>query len=83
MFAPLDALFDSVGVRFVKGTATGIDEQARTVRYRDEDGREAALGYDRLVLAAGSQLARPPVPGLTPTPSTSTRSKARSAWKTT
>ncbi|WP_271407895.1 NAD(P)/FAD-dependent oxidoreductase [Pseudomonas sp. Q1-7] len=64
MFAPLDALFDSVGVRFVKGTATGIDEQARTVRYRDEDGREAALGYDRLVLAAGSQLARPPVPGL-------------------
>jgi len=65
MFAPLDALFDSVGVRFVKGSAERIDEQARTVTYRDETGRQVELSYDRLVLAAGSQLARPAVPGLT------------------
>ncbi|MGL6242292.1 NAD(P)/FAD-dependent oxidoreductase [Pseudomonas sp.] len=65
MFAPLDALFDSVGVHFVKGMAERIDEQTRTVGYRDEAGREGALSYDRLVLAAGSQLARPKaVPGL-------------------
>jgi len=64
MFAPLDGLFDSVGVRFIKGTAEHIDELARTVGYRDEAGRWGTLGYDRLVLAAGSQLARPPVPGL-------------------
>jgi NADH dehydrogenase len=64
MFAPLDALFDTVGVRFVKGTAEHIDEQAKTVGYRDETGRQGALSYDRLVLAAGSQLSRPPVPGL-------------------
>jgi NADH dehydrogenase len=64
MFAPLDGLFDSVGVRFIKGTAEHIDELARTVGYRDEAGRWSTLTYDRLVLAAGSQLSRPAVPGL-------------------
>jgi NADH dehydrogenase len=64
MFAPLDGLFDSVGVRFVKGTAEHIEELARTVGYRDEAGRWNTLTYDRLILAAGSQLVRPKVPGL-------------------
>ncbi|AZD15495.1 NAD(P)/FAD-dependent oxidoreductase [Pseudomonas chlororaphis] len=64
MFAPLDALLDAVNVRFVKGTAERIDEQAGRVGYRDEAGRPAELAYDRLVLASGSQLSRPPVPGL-------------------
>ena len=64
MYAPLDALFDAVGVRFVKGTAESIDARARRVGYRDEAGRPDELAYDRLVLASGSQLARPPVPGL-------------------
>lgn len=64
MLTPLDALFDSVGVRFIKGTAERVDEQARIVHYRDDAGRPHELGYDRLVLATGSQLSRPPVPGL-------------------
>ncbi|WP_367863290.1 NAD(P)/FAD-dependent oxidoreductase [Pseudomonas guariconensis] len=64
MFAPLQALFDAVDVRFVKGSAESIDEQARRVSYRDEAGQPAQLAYDRLILASGSQLARPPVPGL-------------------
>ncbi|SFD60778.1 NADH dehydrogenase [Pseudomonas citronellolis] len=64
MFAPLDALFDTVGIRFVQGSAERIDEQAQSVGYRDAAGRQGELGYDRLVLATGSQLARPPVPGL-------------------
>ncbi|MDF9907775.1 UNVERIFIED_ORG: NADH dehydrogenase [Pseudomonas reinekei] len=64
MFAPLDALLDAVNVRFVKGTAERIDEQTGRVGYRDEAGRPAELPYDRLVLASGSQLSRPPVPGL-------------------
>lgn len=64
MFAPLDALFDAVGIRFVQGSAERIDEQAQSVGYRDAAGRQGELGYDRLVLATGSQLARPPVPGL-------------------
>ncbi|QRY78250.1 NAD(P)/FAD-dependent oxidoreductase [Pseudomonas sp. PDNC002] len=64
MFAPLDALFDTVGIRFVQGVATHIDEPAHRVGYQDADGRPGELAYDRLVLATGSQLARPPVPGL-------------------
>lgn len=64
MFAPLQALFDAVDVRFVKGSAESIDEQARRVSYRDEAGQPAQLAYDRLILASGSQLARPLVPGL-------------------
>jgi NADH dehydrogenase len=64
MYAPLDELFDSVGVRFVKGMANRIDEQAQTVGYTDETGQPGELRYDRLVLAAGSQLVRPTVPGM-------------------
>ncbi|MDA8486520.1 NAD(P)/FAD-dependent oxidoreductase [Pseudomonas resinovorans] len=64
MFAPLEDLFDSVGIRFVMGTANRIDEQAQTVGYLDEAGQQAELHYDRLVLATGSQLVRPNVPGL-------------------
>ncbi len=64
MFAPLQALFDAVDVRFVKGSAERIDEQARRVSYRDDAGQPAQLAYDRLILASGSQLARPSVPGL-------------------
>lgn len=64
MFAPLDDLFEAVGVQFVQGTAERIDQQERKVGYRDASGRVAELTYDRLVLASGSQLARPSVPGL-------------------
>lgn len=64
MSAPLTELFEAVGVRFVKGTAESIDEQSRKVGYRGETGRAGELSYDRLVLASGSQLSRPPVPGL-------------------
>ncbi|MDH4872183.1 NAD(P)/FAD-dependent oxidoreductase [Pseudomonas sp. BN515] len=64
MFAPLEDLFDSVGIRFVMGTANRIDEQAQTLGYLDEAGQQAELHYDRLVLATGSQLVRPNVPGL-------------------
>ncbi|MDH4563654.1 NAD(P)/FAD-dependent oxidoreductase [Pseudomonas sp. BN411] len=64
MFAPLEDLFDSVGIRFVMGTANRIDEQAQTVGYLDEAGQQAELHYARLVLATGSQLVRPNVPGL-------------------
>ena len=64
MFAPLQALFDAVDVNFIKGCAESIDELARRVSYRDEAGQQAQLAYDRLILASGSLLSRPPVPGL-------------------
>lgn len=57
--APLDELFETVGVNFVKGSATRIDADARRVSYQDAGGSEQWLGYDRLILASGSQVARP------------------------
>jgi NADH dehydrogenase len=64
MRAPLQELFAATGVRFVQGLALNIDTAGRRVTYRNAKGGEVALGYDRLILASGSQLFRPPVPGL-------------------
>ncbi|KAI2684069.1 FAD-dependent oxidoreductase [Pseudomonas sp. TNT3] len=64
MKAPLLDLFDAVGVKFVQGIAEVIDENNSQVSYRDTLGRQGQLRYDRLVLAAGSQLMRLPVEGL-------------------
>ncbi len=51
-----------VGVRRLEGKVTGIDVAAKTVTYDAEGLR--TIGYDRLVFALGSQLARPNLPGL-------------------
>jgi len=64
MFAPLEELFESVGVRFIKGSANSIDEQEKTVGYFSEFGNPGILRYDRLVLASGSQLVRPNAGGI-------------------
>lgn len=62
--APLGPLFGAVGVRFVQGSATQIDAASKRVSYRDASGAEAELSYDRLILASGSQVARPPLEGI-------------------
>ncbi|EJN32580.1 NADH dehydrogenase, FAD-containing subunit [Pseudomonas sp. GM78] len=64
MKAPLNELFDAVGVKFVKGSAEVIDEHSKQVSYTNAAGIQGTLGYDRLVLAAGSKLMRPPVDGM-------------------
>ncbi|MBN3728958.1 NAD(P)/FAD-dependent oxidoreductase [Burkholderia sp. Ac-20379] len=68
MRAPLQPLFDAVGVRFVAGRVEAIDVARREVSVSSaEAGAEPQrLGYDRLVLAAGSRLFRPEIPGLVP-----------------
>ena len=62
--APLGPLFDAVGVQFVQGCATRIDAQNRQVFYRSVSGKQSTLAYDRLILASGSQVARPPLAGI-------------------
>lgn len=62
--APVGELFEAVGVRFISGSAEAIDADARSVRYTDSHGQPQQISYDRLILAAGSQVARPAVPGL-------------------
>lgn len=64
LYAPLDALLDVTGIRFVQGAATRVDEAENSVDYTDATGARHTLHYDRLILASGSQLSRPPVPGL-------------------
>ncbi|MFC3453653.1 NAD(P)/FAD-dependent oxidoreductase [Amycolatopsis speibonae] len=52
------------GVRLVLGTATSVDFDGRAVSYTDPEDREHSIGYDRLVLAAGSVNKLLPIPGV-------------------
>ncbi|MDD2107616.1 NAD(P)/FAD-dependent oxidoreductase [Pseudomonas asiatica] len=64
MKAPLGELFEAVGIHFIPGNADSIDTEGRSVSYTDAQGQRQQIAYDRLILAAGSQVARPAVPGL-------------------
>jgi NADH dehydrogenase len=57
-------LFAAAGVRHLAGVVTAVDSQARRIGVKDRDGMETALPYDRFVLATGSSLFRPDIPGL-------------------
>jgi len=59
----LDDVLGPVGVRRLQGRVTGIDVENRSVAYA-ADGGAQNIGYDRLVFALGSRLARPPISGL-------------------
>ncbi|MBS1694874.1 MAG: FAD-dependent oxidoreductase [Actinobacteria bacterium] len=61
---PLGAVLDPAGVAHVTATVTGIDSHARTVTMIGVDGQTTTRGYDRLVVAPGSRVFRPDVPGL-------------------
>ncbi len=62
--APLAELFDAVGVRFIGGTVEHIRCDANEIDAIASDGAPLTLRYDRLVLATGSRLFRPDIPGL-------------------
>jgi NADH:ubiquinone reductase (H+-translocating) len=60
---PLARVLDPIGVRHGRAEVRGIDTTHRAVEVATE-GRVEAISYDTLVVALGSALARPPVPGL-------------------
>jgi NADH dehydrogenase len=60
----LTALFDVAGVRFITGTVKQIHTRDNAVSYIGADGKDASFSYDKLVLASGSTLFRPAIPGL-------------------
>src|SRR6202158_5715018 len=57
MAVPLPPRLEAIGVRFERGEIHSIDVASAEIRFAD-----AAIHYDRLVLATGSQLARPAGP---------------------
>lgn len=60
---PLDELLDPIGVNHMIAEVKAIDPVGQKVDIETTAGR-SMLGYDRLVLALGSELVRPAVPGL-------------------
>jgi NADH:ubiquinone reductase (H+-translocating) len=60
---PLDEALGPIGVDLLVGEVAGIDCERREIACI-VDGRRQMLGYDRLVIALGSELVRPPIPGL-------------------
>ncbi len=60
----LDDVLGPVGVPLVVGDVTAIDLENRTVSMVTDERAGEKVSYDRLVLAAGSRLHRPAIPGL-------------------
>ncbi|TWC00614.1 NADH dehydrogenase [Bradyrhizobium macuxiense] len=62
--APLLDVFNAIDVVYVQGSAEAVDTKARTVQIVTARDARKTLPYDRLVMATGSRLFRPNVPGL-------------------
>jgi NADH dehydrogenase len=62
--APLLNVLQAIGVAYMRGRADTIDTAARTVGIANTDGLQKTLSYDRLIVATGSRLFRPNIPGL-------------------
>src|SRR5215218_6981834 len=61
---PLVEVLDPVGVKHRVAEVQGVDTAKQHIRVRADKGSEV-ITFDRLVLALGSELARPAIPGLT------------------
>jgi NADH dehydrogenase len=62
--APLQDVLRAIDVVYVQGSAETIDTQSRVVQIVTAKGARKSLSYDRLVVATGSRLFRPNIPGL-------------------
>jgi NADH dehydrogenase len=62
--APLLDVLKAIDVVYVQGSAETIDTKSRMVQIATAKGTRKALSYDRLVVATGSKLFRPNIPGL-------------------
>ena len=63
MSVALDRVLKPIGVRRIRAKVNGIDTKTREVTAVGVDGENQILRYDRLVLAAGSQVVKPNLPG--------------------
>jgi NADH dehydrogenase len=62
--APLQDVLKAIDVVYIKGSAEAIDTKSKVVDIAAGQGTRKKLSYDRLVVATGSRLFRPNVPGL-------------------
>jgi NADH dehydrogenase len=62
--APLLDVLKAIDVVYLQGRAETIDTKSRTVEVVATNGARNMLPYDRLVVATGSRLFRPNIPGL-------------------
>jgi NADH dehydrogenase len=63
MQVSLDRILSPIGVDHLRASVTHIDTGSHEVTTLDQTGRSRTLSYQRLVLASGSQLRRPQLPG--------------------
>ena len=56
---PLSDYFEPLNIKFIKADVTDIDPKQLTVTYNNDQ----VLNYNCLILAAGSQLQKPDIPG--------------------
>ncbi|VUC30484.1 unnamed protein product [Clonostachys rosea] len=59
MKVSLEEVFQATGIRFMKGTVQTIDSDKDQVVVLSSEGSRSEVSYDRLILAAGSQLVHP------------------------
>ncbi len=64
MAPDIGPLFDAVGVEHVPGWVEAIRPEARQLEVRSPDDERVVLPYDRFVLAVGSTVFLPEIPGL-------------------
>ncbi|OKO86210.1 pyridine nucleotide-disulfide oxidoreductase [Bradyrhizobium sp. NAS80.1] len=62
--APLQDVLKAIDVIYVQGSAETIDTRTRVIDIAAAKGIKKQLPYDRLVVATGSRLFRPNIPGL-------------------
>ncbi|WGS20965.1 MULTISPECIES: FAD-dependent oxidoreductase [unclassified Bradyrhizobium] len=62
--APLLDVLKAIDVDYIPGSAETIDTKAQCVQISTPKGARKTMSYDRLVVATGSRLFRPNIPGL-------------------
>ncbi|KAI1148931.1 FAD-containing subunit of NADH dehydrogenase [Nemania diffusa] len=65
MSAPVDDVYRACGVRFVYGIVDTIHTANHEIEMVDRAGVRSTMSYNKLILAAGSRVVHPDIPGLT------------------
>ncbi|RWA11324.1 hypothetical protein EKO27_g3770 [Xylaria grammica] len=64
MSAPVDDVYRACGVRFIYGIVDTIRTADHEIEMVNRAGVRSAIPYDKLILAAGSRVVHPNIPGL-------------------